>query len=131
MTDREAQRWVGQIYTLTAFVALIGFVSYFLFDGLGPAGGFALGAVGSFGNLWLFERLAFKLTPGPLENKPWRAGTYAVRYLLLIAFGYVIVKALRVNGLPVVLGLLSTTVAALLASLAELIRYFLGNRRAH
>ena len=121
-------RW---FYRLTAALALIGFVSYFLISGFRPALGFALGSLGSFGNLALFDWLARGITPGEGSRKPWRAGAFATRYLLLFLAGYAVVNALNINPLPVILGLLTSTVAAIVWSVAELFGTRFGTRRAH
>jgi ATP synthase I chain len=121
---------IRRVYWLTAVFGLIGFVSYFVVLGPRPAFGFLLGAMGSFGNLWLFGWLARSIAPGEAPRKPWQAGAFIGRYLLLFTIGYVIVKALDVNPLAVILGLLASTAGVLLSSIVELIQSLLG-RRAH
>ncbi len=116
MTNDEFQLSLRRLYWLTAFFGAAGFVSYFWVRGLQPALSFGLGAVGSFGNLWLFSWLSNAISPGAHARKPWKAGLFAGRYAVLLLLGYVIVKALKVNGLAVILGLLASA-AAVLASL--------------
>lgn len=118
---------VRRLYWLTIAFGLIGFVSYFAVLGPLPAVGFLLGALGSFGNLWLFDWLSRAIAPGT-ARKPWQAGTFITRYLLFFAVGYVIVKGLGVNPLPVVFGLLASTAAALVSSIFELLASLLGSR---
>ena len=118
---------VRRLYWLTIAFGLIGFVSYFAVLGPLPAAGFLLGALGSFGNLWLFDWLSRAIAPGT-ARKPWQAGTFITRYLLFFAVGYVIVKGLGVNPLPVVFGLLASTAAALVSSIFELLASLLGSR---
>lgn len=118
---------VRRLYWLTIAFGLIGFVSYFAVLGPLPAFGFLLGALGSFGNLWLFDWLSRAIAPGT-ARKPWQAGTFITRYLLFFAVGYVIVKGLGVNPLPVVFGLLASTAAALVSSIFELLASLLGSR---
>jgi hypothetical protein len=122
---------IHRLYWLTGLVGAIGFVSYFWLQGLAPATGFLLGAVGSFGNLWFFDWLSRAIAPGTASRKPWRAGTFVTRYLLLFAAGYVIVNALDVSPLPVILGLFASTAAVLTSSILELVFSLLGSRSAH
>ena len=122
---------IYRLYLLTGLVGAIGFVWYFLMQGPAPAAGFLLGAVGSFGNLWLFDWLSRAIAPGTASRKPWQAGVFVTRYLLLFAAGYVIVNALDVNPLPVILGLFASTAAVLTSSILELVSSLLGSRSAH
>ncbi len=117
-----------RLYWLTALFGLIGFVSYFFVAGLRPALGFGLGSLGSYGNLAVFDWLARGLAPGERQRKPWQAGAFATRYLLLFTAGYVIVKALSISPLAVILGLLSSTAAAIVWSAVELFGSRFGTR---
>ncbi len=126
---------IRSIYWLTGSIGIIGFVSYFGLQGARSAFGFALGAAISFGNLWLFEWLSRAIapstSPGSDPPKPWRAGLFVGRYLILFTFGYVIVNALGVNPLALVLGLLASTAAVIISITIELLRSVLGNRRTN
>ena len=117
-----------RLYWFTAAFGMIGFVSYLVVMGPVPAVAFLLGAVGSFGNLWLFDWLSRAVAPGTTSRKPWQAGAFVTRYLLFFAAGYVIVKALNVNPLPVIFGLLVSTAAVLMSSILELFVSLLGSR---
>jgi hypothetical protein len=119
---------VRRLYWLTAAFGLVGFVSYFALLGPVPAVAFLLGAAGSFGNLWLFDWLSRAIAPGTTSRKPWQAGAFITRYLLFFATGYVIVKTLDVNPLPVIFGLLASTAAVLMSSILELFVSLLGSR---
>ena len=120
---------VRQLYILTAAFALAGSLWMLVAGGPRPALAFFLGACTSLGNLWLFNRLARGIEPGAQARKPWQAGAFASRYLIFLAFGYVIVNALGVSPLPVVLGLFASTAAVLLSSLLELVSSALATRR--
>jgi len=120
---------VVQLYRLTLVVGLAGTVAYFFYGGFRPAVAFALGAVVSLLNLWLFDRLARGIGPAEGSKKPWQAGAFAGRYLVFFAAGYVIVKALDVSPLPVVFGLFASTAAVLLSSVLELFGSFSGRSR--
>ena len=120
-----------RLYRLTGSFGIFGFVSYLWLEGPRSAFGFLLGAAISFGNLWLFNWLADAISSADSPRKPWQAGAFVGRYLVLFTAGYVIVKALGVNPLPVVLGLFASTAAVLLSITIELVQNLLGNRRAH
>jgi ATP synthase I chain len=122
---------VRQLYRYTALIGVLGFVWYFRMEGPRPAVAFLLGAAISFGNLWLFHWLATVIAPSDSPRKPWQAGAFLARYLILFTAGYVIVNALGVNPLAVVLGLFASTAAVLLSSAIELLQSLLGKRRAH
>jgi hypothetical protein len=120
-----------RLYRLTALFGVFGFVSYFWLEGTRSAFGFLLGAVISFGNLWLFNWLAKAIASPDSPRRPWQAGAFVARYLILFTAGYVIVKGLGVNPLPVVLGLFASTAAVLLSITTELVLSLFGHRRAH
>lgn len=122
---------IHRLFRLTALFGILGFVWYFRLEGARSAVAFLLGAAISFGNLWLFNWLAGALASSNSARKPWQAGAFVGRYLVLFTAGYVIVKALGVNPLAVVLGLFASTAAVLLSSVIELLQNLLGNRRAH
>ena len=118
-----------RLYFLTVGIGLLGFVSFFARRGIRPAVAFLLGALASLGNLWLYDWLSRSIAPGAkAARKPWQAGAFIGRYLILFTFGYAIVKALDVNPLAVVLGLLASTGAVLASILFELAQSLLGKR---
>ena len=121
---------LGQLYKLTIVFGLAGSIWILITGGWRSALAFLLGASISLGNLWLFDRLAKGLEPGPNTRKPWQASWFASRYLIFIAAGYVIVNALGVSPLPVVLGLFASTAAVLFSSLLELASSLIGRRDA-
>ncbi len=115
-----------RLYLLTGLFSLAGFVWAFANHGAREAFGFLIGAVGSFGNLWLFNWLTRSIAPGQ-GRRPWQSGLFIGRYLGLFLVGYATVKSLDVSPLAVLLGLLASTAAALVSSITELIRSFRGN----
>ena len=121
---------ISRLYWLTAVCGGIGFVWYFLLQGPAAAIAFVLGAAVSVGNLWLFDWLSRAIAPGTTPRRPWQAGAFFTRYLLLFALGYVIVEALDVNPLPVILGLFASTAAVLMSSIFELVTSLIGTRSA-
>jgi hypothetical protein len=121
MTNHEANLSIRRTYWLTGSFGVAGFLLYILLDWARPAFGYALGAVGSLGNLWLFERLARGIAPGNAPRRPWHAGAFAARYLLLFTVAYAIIKGLSVNPLAVVLGLLASTAAVIVSSIMDVV----------
>lgn len=122
---------IKKLYRLTCLVGLLGFASCFWVAGVRSAAAFALGAVCSFGNLWVFDRLTASIVPGVDTRKPWKAGAYVTRYILLVGAGYTIVRALNVSPLAVILGLLASTVAVLLSLILELVSGAVHGRASH
>jgi hypothetical protein len=134
VTEPQAALIVRRIYWFALGFGLIGFVAYFALQGWRPAAGFALGALGSVGNLWLFERLAHSIEPaaaGETPKKPWQAGIFVTRYIVLILVGYAIVRALGVDPLAVILGLLTNAAAVLTSTVLELLQNFFVSRSSH
>ncbi len=122
MTEQELRRYLHRLYRLMILFAAVGFAWYFRQQGSAAALGFVFGVLGSFGNLWLFNWLSRAMGPGDAARKPWQAGAFVGRYLLLFTMGYVIVKGLGVSPLPVVLGLFASTAAILASAIFEIIQ---------
>ena len=120
---------IRQLYIFTLVVGILGAIAFLIPYGFRPALAFLLGAAVSLGNLWLFSWLARAIEPGARQKKPWEAGAFIGRYLILFTFGYVIVRSLGVSPLPVVLGLFASTAAVLLSSTLELVGSAFGSRR--
>jgi ATP synthase I chain len=131
MTEEEAALSVRRLYWLTIGFGILGFFCYIVLQGARPASAFLLGALGSAGNLWFFERMTHGIAPGDKSKKPATAGAFAIRYVLLFSLGYVIVKSLGVNPLAVILGLLASTAAVLTSSIFELAQGFFLSRNQH
>jgi len=128
MINKRLHPDLRRLYALTALFTLLGFVSYFHAAGGREALGFLCGALGSFGNLWLFGWLARSIAPGERQQKPWQSSLFIGRYLGLFLVGYATVKALDVTPLAVLFGLLASTAAALTASILDLLRALRGAR---
>jgi hypothetical protein len=131
MTDQDLNQSLRRLYWLTALFGVMGFVSYFWLQGPRSAFGFLLGALSSFGNLYLFVWLSRAISPTTAPRRPWKAGAFVARYLILVTIGYVIVNALSVNALAVILGLFASTAAVLLSSTIEIVQGFSGSKRTH
>jgi hypothetical protein len=128
MTEEDAALSVRRLYWLTTGFGILGFLFYLVLQGMRPALAFLLGALGSAGNLWFFERMTRGIAPGDQSKKPATAGAFAIRYVLLFSLGYVIVKGLGVSPLAVILGLLASTAAVLTSSIFELAQNFFLSR---
>ena len=120
MIGPEGQGSIRRLYLLTAFFAAAGFLAIWPMHGFKTAVAFLLGAMVSVGNLFLFGYLASAISPSPGESKPWEGRAFISRYLLMLAGGYVIVKALGVNPLAVILGLFASTAAVVSSIIIEL-----------
>ena len=118
-----------KLYLLTGFFGLAGFSTFMWTEGFRWALAFALGVLCSLANVWTLDKLTRLLEPGPEQRKPWQAGTFIVRYILLLGIGYAIVKALSVNPLAVVLGLLASTAAVLSGLIFEIVLSFSSRNR--
>ncbi len=130
MTEEELGRILRRVRWLTGLFGGIGFVSYFWLGGAREGLGFLLGALGSFGNLLLFEWLSSAIAPAGAPPQPWKTGAFVARYVVLFLVGFAIVKGLGVNPLAVVLGLLASTAAVLLSSVVEIVQSFSESRRS-
>jgi hypothetical protein len=134
MTEPEAALFVRRIYWSNLGFGLLGVALYFLQQGWRSAAGFALGALGSLGNLWLYEKLTRSIEPAAVDEPPkkaWQSGVFFIRYVVMILAAYAIVKALDVSALPVILGLLTSTAAVVSATVIELFENFFVGRSSH
>lgn len=122
---------IRRIYWLTALFALAGFAAFWPLHGFRTAVAYLLGAVVSMGNLFLFGYLSRAISPAAGETKPWEARAFISRYLLLFAGGYVIVKALGVNPLAVIVGLLASTAAVIVSIIIELFERLFSRSTTH
>ena len=118
------------MYWLMGSFAILGFIWYLGHQGAKPGLAFLLGVLGSFGNLWLFNWITGAIAPGHAARKPWRAGAFVLRYLILFAVGYVIVEALDVSPLPVVFGLFASTAAVMASATIDIVQSLFGAGRA-
>jgi hypothetical protein len=132
MSDIDYGSAIRRLYWLTLATGVIGIPVAAFRGGVPSAAGFALGAGGALVNLWLWQRVAGKLGNAPpitaadMESAPPpprgpSATSLTIRVLALFAVAYGIVRALNVNGLAVLCGLLASTLAALVEILYELI----------
>jgi len=120
MGDIDYTRSTRRLYWLTFVIAVTGsFMAWGLW-GKGAGGGFALGGIASLVNLWMWEAIANGLAGAKSKKSVVAGGLFAGRFLALFAFGYVIVRALNVQPLAAIVGLLSASFAVLVEILLEL-----------
>jgi hypothetical protein len=120
MTDIDYTQSTRRLYWLTCVIAVTGsFVAWALW-GKGAGGGFALGGMASLVNLWIWEAIANGLAGAKSKKSVVAGGLFAGRLLALFAFGYVIVRALNVQPLAAIVGLLSASFAVVAEILLEL-----------
>lgn len=129
MIGPEGEGSIKRIYWLTGFFGLAGFVAMWARQDLKTGLAFVLGAAASAGNVFLFSYLTRAISPQAGQTKPWEGRTFITRYLLMFALGYVIVKALSVNPLAVILGLLASTAAAVTSIIIELVENLFGKAK--
>lgn len=121
MDDIDYTRSTRRLYWLTFVIAVTGSFIAWGFWGTGAGGGFALGGIASLANLWIWETIANGLSGGRSKKTAVAGGLFAGRLLALFAFGYVIVRALNVQALAAIVGLLSASFAVGVEILVELV----------
>jgi len=115
--DIDYTRATRRLYYFTLAIGICGLPLASWRMGWPGAAGWLLGAAISLANLWLWERVATKLSSRGEQNNGPRTATLAVRALAVLAGAYVIVNALKVNGMALVCGLL----ASILGVIAEIV----------
>lgn len=80
--------------------------------------GFLIGAAASYVSFWRWERVVEAIVSGKARRPPWRL---ALRLIVLLAAGYVIIKLTGFNLAAAALGLLVPAAAVTLEMLYELI----------
>jgi hypothetical protein len=121
MPDIDYDLSTHRLSWLTAAVGAGGAIIGLAVWGKNIGGGFALGALGSFGNLWLWRLLAGTLGGASKRRSSVVGVLFAARFLVLFAFAYVIVRNLGIHPLAAILGLLSSSVAVVAEVLIELV----------
>ncbi len=125
MDDIDYTRSTRRLYWLTFVIVITGSFLAGALWGQGAGGGFALGGIASLVNLWMWEAIANALSGARSKKSMAAGGLFAGRFLALFAFGYVIVRALNVQPLAAVVGLLSAS----LAVVAEIVLQLTGGIR--
>lgn len=120
MDDIDYTRSTRRLYWLTFVIVVTGSLIAWALRGEGAGAGFALGGIASLVNVWMWETIANALSGSRSKKSMAAGGLFAGRFLALFAFGYVIVRALNVQPLAAVVGLLSASFAVIAEILLEL-----------
>jgi hypothetical protein len=72
------------------------------------AAGWLIGVALSLGNLWLWQRVAGKLSSSSEGRKGPGTASLVMRALAIFVGAYVIINALKINGMALVFGLLAS-----------------------
>ena len=120
MDNFDYTRSARRLYWLTFVIVVTGSCVLWAIWGKGAGGGFALGGMASLANLWIWETIANGLSGQPSKKTAVAGVLFAGRLLALFAFGYVIVRALNVQPLAAIAGLLSASLAVIAEILFEL-----------
>lgn len=128
MTDYDYARLTRRLYWLTFVVAVTGSCIAWAVWGRSYGAGFATGAAASIVNLWIWHVIADALAGKQSKRTAVAGSLFAGRLLALFAFGYVIVRALNVQPLAAILGLLSASFAVIVEILVELAGSFRPSR---
>lgn len=110
-----------RIQVLTAGLAVVGAAGFFWMAGWPGGMGFLLGAVASWLNFWWLKRIAEALGESGAKPRSGAAIFLGLRYLVLIAAGYVIVNYFGISLMAALSGLLTAVMAVILEILYELI----------
>ncbi len=119
LDDALYERVIQRITRITAVLGVAGVVATFVMGGWSWAAGFALGGAASWLSFrWLKQVVGALGVDRPPPNLALKA---VLRYLLIAAAAYVIVKYTVVNLRAALAGLLLSTAAVLVEILIELI----------
>ncbi|HEV2688015.1 MAG TPA: hypothetical protein VGV35_05660 [Bryobacteraceae bacterium] len=86
--------------------------------GIRGGGGFLIGAAVSYVSFWRWERVVEALGSAPARTSPW---LFVLRFVVLMAAGYVIIRVTGVNQGAALTGLLVPGAAATVEIIYELI----------
>ncbi len=124
MSDAEAlrvERALGRIRRLMVWLAVLGTAALGLWKGPAWAAGFLAGALAAMLNFRWLERVAAGLDPARGTRRLRWAVLFGLRYVLLGAGGYAIVKVFGFSGLAILTGLLAAAAAVLAELIYELL----------
>ena len=86
--------------------------------GILVGGGFLIGSAASYLSFWRWRHVVESVGPAPMHRSPW---LLALRFMLILATGYVIIKLTGVSIGAALAGLLLPGAAATIEILYELI----------
>jgi hypothetical protein len=118
--DIDYARATRRLYHFTVAIGICGLPVASWRLGWPGAAGWLLGVAISLLNLWLWERVATKLSSRGEQKKGPGTATLALRALAVLAAAYVIVNTLKVNGMALVCGLLASVLGVIAEIVLEL-----------
>jgi ATP synthase I subunit len=101
-------------------LGIAGAIALAIWQGWQSGAGFLIGAAASYLSFWRWERVVDSVAFGTKRRSPW---LLAMRFVLLIAAGYVIIELTGVNAGAALFGLLVPGVAATVEIIYELALY--------
>lgn len=120
LADIDYARAARRLYYFTLAIGICGLpVASWRLHWPGAAG-WLLGVALSLVNLWLWQRVAARLSSDGEQKKGPGTARLAMRALAVLAGAYVIVNTLKVNGMALVCGLLASTLAVIAEIVFEL-----------
>jgi hypothetical protein len=118
--DIDYEQSTRRLYWLTFIIGVTGTAVAWAVWGVNRGAGFGIGSAASLINLWVWQMLSVRLSSKPSGKSMLAAGLFAGRFLALFVFGYVIVRALNVQPLAAILGLLVSAAAVVAEIVIEL-----------
>jgi hypothetical protein len=118
--DIDYEQSTRRLYWLTLTIGVTGTAVSWAVWGVSAGAGFGIGSAASLTNLWIWQMLAASLSGKPSRKSMIAGGLFAGRFLALFALGYVIVRALNVQPLAAILGLLVSSAAVVAEIVIEL-----------
>lgn len=115
------ERALARIRRLMALLAALGAVAMLAAKGAAWGAGFLAGALAAMLNFRWLEQVAGGLDPARGPRRLRWAMLFGLRYVLLGAVGYVIVKVFGFSGLAILAGLLVAAAAVLVELIYELV----------
>jgi hypothetical protein len=120
VSDIDYARATRRVFWLTATAGLAGSLLSWRLSSGNAGVSFGFGALGSLLNLWIWHALAARLAGRQSRESKVAGLLFAIRLLTLFVLGYVIVGILNLQPLPAILGLLTSSVAAMAEMIIEL-----------
>lgn len=118
--DIDYARATRRLYYFTLAIGICGLpVASWRMHWRGAAG-WLLGVALSLVNLWLWQRVATRLSITGAAKKGPGIASLVIRALAVLAAAYVIVNTLKVNGTALVCGLLASTLGVIAEIVFEL-----------
>jgi hypothetical protein len=109
---------VRRIRRIILVLGVSGAVILGVWKGVRVGGGFLIGAAISYLSFWRWQRLVESIGSGPVRRSPWML---ALRFVVLLSAGYVIIKVTGVNQAAALGGLFVPGAAVTVEIIYELI----------